>query len=64
MVNSIWYRIYPIVSGEKPQPRYNHASTVVNNEYIVIFGGKLKEQRKNKHLYLLKPKEFKFSLDI
>ena len=36
----------------------------MGNDYIVIFGGRVKDQKKNKNLYLLKPKEFKPSLDI
>lgn len=47
-----------------PQARYNHAAAVVGNEYLAIFGGRLKDQKRNKHLYLLKPKEYKPALDI
>lgn len=37
-------RIYPIIHGEIPRPRYNQASTVIHNDYIAVFGGKTKDQ--------------------
>lgn len=57
-----WYfyfykRIYPIVHGEIPRPRYNHAATVIHNDYLAVFGGRTKDEKvNNKYFYLLRPK--------
>lgn len=40
-----------------------HGATPVNNEYIVIFGGKT-STKKSSSFYVLRPKESKPSLDI
>jgi hypothetical protein len=56
-------RIFPIVNGEVPRPRYNHAATV-HNDFIIMFGGKTNDLQKNKYFYILKPKDFQPSLDI
>jgi hypothetical protein len=42
MVNSILYRYEPAIKGDIPRPRYYHASTVLPNDSIVIFGGRTK----------------------
>lgn len=40
------FRIYPLVGGTKPTPRYYHASVIMHeNTEMVIFGG-------------IRPKEF------
>ena len=56
------FRIHPIVDGDIPRPRFNHAATVVQGEYLMIFGGRTKEQAKSQHIYTLSPKT-KQSLD-
>lgn len=47
----------------EPTPRVFHGSTTVNNEYIVIFGGKTKN-KVSSSVYVLKPKEIRPTLDI
>jgi hypothetical protein len=44
-------------------PRVYHASTAVNNESIVIFGGKTLNQA-NTSFYVLKPTNVKLELNI
>lgn len=44
-------------------PRVYHGATAINNESIVIFGGKNVNQ-KSASFYVLKPKELKIDLDI
>jgi hypothetical protein len=44
-------------------PRAYHGATAINNESIVIFGGKNINQ-KSTSLYVLKPTNIKLDLDI
>lgn len=46
-----------------PLPRVYHGSTVINNESIVIFGGKNINQ-KSTSFYVLKPKDANLDIDI
>jgi hypothetical protein len=46
MVNIRLDRFEPIKYGETPHPRYNHASCSLQNDQIVIFGGKTKNQKR------------------
>lgn len=55
-----WYLIFynrfsPIIRGIVPRARSYHASTVIPNDQIVIFGGRTKEQKKIENIYILKP---------
>lgn len=52
MVSMILQRIQPLVRGEPPRPRYNHASTI-SSGIMVVFGGKTATNAKNQTFYLL-----------
>ena len=47
----------------EPAPRVFHGATTINNEYIVIFGGKT-QNKVSSSFYILRPKENKPTLDI
>lgn len=67
MVNILLFRIYPIIRCKthscRPVPRVYHGATAVNNEFILIFGGKNVNQ-KSTSFYVLRPKDLKMDLDI
>lgn len=44
--------IQPLVRGDPPRPRYNHASTI-SSGVMVVFGGKTATNAKNQTFYLL-----------
>lgn len=60
-------RIYPIIkcktATSQPLPRVYHGATTIDNESIVVFGGK-NINEKNTSFYVLKPKDIKLDLDI
>ena len=36
-----------MIKGEVPRPRYNHAAcTVIQNDQIIVFGGRIKDYNK------------------
>lgn len=47
-----------------PRPRYYHASTVIQNDQLVVFGGRTKNQNTIENIYVLKPAENKITLNI
>ena len=60
-------RVYPLIRGMtsfcEPSPRVFHGAATINNEYIVIFGGK-NVKKNSSSFYILRPKEIKPTLDI
>ena len=64
MVINTLFRFSPIIRGIVPRARYYHASTVIPNDQIVIFGGRTKEQQKIENIYILKPSEYIMPLNI
>lgn len=57
MVHFLRDRFEPIIKGSIPRPRYYHASTVLPNDNLLIFGGRTKEQKEIENIYVLKPSE-------
>lgn len=53
-----------MITGEVPRPRYYHASTVIQNDQLVVFAGRTKMQNAIESIYILKPAENKIILNI
>lgn len=48
MVKTRIFRFEPMIYGEIPRPRYNHAACVlIQNDQIIIFGGRTKNYNKS-----------------
>jgi len=45
-----------MITGEVPRPRYNHAAcTVIQNDQLIVFGGRTKDHNLIEKIYILKP---------